>query len=113
MSVSVDSLEKIVESDCLPIDSREIVSILLAAINDWPSAVASLTGYEAEVHSSLRREINGMAIEEYISKVDYSKSAWEAESLSTLLKVYNYYDRSRSLAEVLSDIEEKVRPFVV
>ncbi len=45
---------------------------------------------------------------DYISKIDYSKKAWQAESLSQLIEVYNYYEENKLLKEIFNEIEENV-----
>ena len=54
------------------------------------------------------KEIDKQKLEEYISKIDYSKNAWKAESLSQLIEVYNFYEDRKPLNEILSEIKERI-----
>jgi hypothetical protein len=107
MSLSINYLEKIQGSEELITVMKELISILLAAINDWPNQMDSLIDYENEVYMLVGEEVNRKKIEEYISSIDYSKNAWVAESLSQLLEIYNYYDGGKPLKEILKEIQEK------
>jgi len=107
MSLSVSYLEKIQELEkTTPI--KEIINILLAAINDWPNQVVSLVDYEKEIYKLVGEGIDRKKLEDYISKIDYSKNAWEAESLSQLIEVYNYYEEKKPLEEIFNEIKEKI-----
>lgn len=108
MSLSIIYLEKIQESEKVTADVKAIINILLAAINDWPNQIVSLIDYEKEVYKLIGEEIDKKKLEEFISIIDYSKNAWEAESLSQLIEVYNYYEERKSLKEILEEIKEKI-----
>ncbi len=108
MSLSVDHLEKIQESEKLPTVIKEMISIFLAAINDWPNQIVSLVDYEKEIYKLIGEEVDRKKLEEYLSKIDYSKNAWEAESLSQLIEVYYYYEDNKPLKEILKEIKEKI-----
>lgn len=105
MSLSVGDLEKIQESEKLSTVIKEIISIFLSAINDWPNQIVSLVDYEKEIYKLIGEEVEREKLEEYISKIDYSKNAWEAESLSQLIEVYRYYEDNKPLKEILNEIE--------
>lgn len=106
MSLSITYLEKIQESEKITTAVKDILAILLAAINDWPDQIISLIDYEKEIYKLVGKEINRKKLEDYISKIDYSKNAWEAESLSQLIEVYNYYEEKKLLKEIFNEIKE-------
>ena len=108
MSLSVSYLEKVQESGKLTKIIKEIISILLAAMNDWPTPIINLLDYEKEIYKLIGEEVTGKTMKEYISNIDYSKNAWEAESLSQLMEIFNYYEEGKQLKEVLKEIQEKV-----
>lgn len=113
MSLSVSHLEKIQESKEIPTVLREIVSIFLAAINDWPNQIDSLVDYEKELYKLMGEKVDRNKLEEYVSKIDYSKFAWEAESLSQLIQVYTYYQDYIPLKNILNEVKEKIQVVVV
>ncbi len=104
MSISISYLEKIQESEKLPANVKNIINILLAAINDWPNPIISLVDYENEVYKLIKGEISRKTMEEYISNMDYSKNAWEAESLSQLIEIFNAYEEGKQLKDILKEI---------
>jgi hypothetical protein len=108
MSFSVVYLEEIQESNKLATPVIDIVKILLAAINDWPNPIINLVDYENEIHELVGVEIDKKKMESYILKIDYSKNAWEAESLSQLIEIYNYFDEKKTLKEILEEIKDKL-----
>lgn len=109
MNVSVSYLENKRYADGLTIALREIINILLATLNDWPKPINNLAEFEVELARLMGDEINKNKIEEFLSKVDYSKNAWEAESLSQLIEVYQYYEENKSLRTILNELEKKLR----
>ena len=108
MSLSVSCLEKVQESEKLTGVIKEIINILLTAINDWPVLVVNLVDYEKEVYKLMGEEISRETMEEYISNVDCSKNAWEGESLSQLIEVFNYYEEGKQLKEIFKEIQIKI-----
>lgn len=108
MSLSVGHLEKIQESEKIATVIKEILTMLLAAINDWPTSIASLIDFEQEIYKLVGERIDKKRLEDYISKIDYSKNAWQAESLSQLIEVYNYYEDKKPLKEIFNEIKEKI-----
>lgn len=108
MSLSVGHLEKIQESSKIKPAKKEILTIILSAINDWPTPIASLVNFEEEIYKLIGERIEKKSMVDYISKIDYSKKAWQAESLSQLIEVYNYYEENKLLKEIFNEIEENV-----
>ena len=95
MSVSLDHLEDIQESGQLTKITQEVVKILVAAMNDWPREVLSLGDFEIDMFRSIGKDANKEKIEKYLTKVDYTVNAWEAESIGQVLGLYNYYDSKK------------------
>lgn len=108
MSLSVNYLEKIQESEKITRTIKEIISILLVAINDWPTPIISLGDYEKDVYKLIGEEVSRKTMKEYISNIDYSKNAWEGESLSQLIEIFNYYEEEKQLKEIFKEIQGKI-----
>lgn len=108
MSLSVSYLEKIQESEKLTTIVKQILTILLTAINDWPSQLPTLVDFEKEIYKLVGEEIDKKGLENYVLKIDYSKDAWKGESLSQLIEVYNYYEENKPLKEIFNEIKEKI-----
>jgi len=108
MSLSVSHLEKIQESEKLTTIVKQILTILLAAINDWPNQLPTLVDFEKEIYKLVGEEIDKKVLENYILKIDYSKDAWKGESLCQLIEVYNYYEENKPLKDIFNEIKEKL-----
>jgi hypothetical protein len=106
MNLTVSYLEKIQESEKLTSDVKDILIILLAAINDWPYPILNLEEYEKEIYMFVGGDIDRKKLEIFVSELDYSKYAWEAESLSQIVEVYNYYEEKKHLKDILKEIKE-------
>ncbi|MCP5468842.1 MAG: hypothetical protein H7A32_06195 [Deltaproteobacteria bacterium] len=109
MNLSISYLERIQKSEKLRPVTKKLIGILLEAINDWPSPIKSLADYEKEVYELIREDVNRKTLERYISKIDYSKNAWEAESLSQLLEVFNYFEEEKTLKEIFKKIQKQTQ----
>lgn len=107
MSILISVLEKNQASEVLSSRTREILTILLAAINDWPRPIVHLADFEKEIHHFTGNEMDRTKLKEVISKIDCSKHAWEAESLSQLIEIYSYYDEKKFLKEIFDEIEKQ------
>ncbi|MCX8487130.1 MAG: hypothetical protein ORN53_08180 [Crocinitomicaceae bacterium] len=107
MSILICDLEKKQASEALSPRTREILTILPAAINDWPSPIVHLADFEKEIHHFIGNEMDRTKLKEVISLIEYSKHAWEAESLSQLIEIYSYYDEKKSLKEIFDEIEKQ------
>ncbi|MCP1995521.1 hypothetical protein [Flavobacterium sp. HSC-61S13] len=108
MSLLVNYLEKVQESEKLTGTIKEVISILLVAINDWPTPIISLGDYEKDVYKLIGEEVSRKTMKESISNIDNSKNAWEGESLSQLIEIFNYYEEEKQLKEILKDIQGKI-----
>jgi len=108
MKLSISYLEEIQESGKLTTVVNAILNILLSAINDWPNPILNLDDYQKEIYKLAGEKIDRKKLEDCILKIDYSKNAWEAESLSQLIEVYNYYEESKPLKEILEELKEKI-----
>lgn len=108
MSLLINDLQNIHESGKLSPEKNEILSILLSAINDWPNTIVSLADYEIDIHKLFGADIEKKKIKDHLSKVDYSKDAWQAESLSQLIEVYKYYKEDKPLKEIFKEIIQEI-----
>lgn len=107
MSILISVLEKNQASEVLSSRTREILTILLAAINDWPRPIVHLADFEKDIHHFTGNEMDRTKLKEVISTIDYSKHAWEAESLCQLIEIYSYYDEKKILKEIFDEIEKQ------
>lgn len=105
MNFSIFEIEELLEHDKFSGEMKIIVEILLSAINDWPSTVNYLYDFDLAVQNFIMNIPTKKNIELALSKMDVSKLAWEAESLSVLINVFNYFVKDISLKEILDNIK--------
>ncbi|MFM7023329.1 MAG: hypothetical protein ACKOXB_10145 [Flavobacteriales bacterium] len=104
----ISYLEDIKDSGKLTKVTEEQISALLNAINDWPNSLIHMEDFENDVSNFVGVEINRENLKYFISKIDYSKNAWEAESLSQLIDIFQYYPDGKTLKEILKDIQVQI-----
>jgi hypothetical protein len=107
MSISVDQLESLYEENKIE-EINNILTILISAINDWPSNIFNLDEYLFEINYKLGHEANYLTIKKFIDFNNCVKFAWEIESLTQLLDIYNYYSKKNSLKEIFIEFENKI-----
>ncbi|HYF31702.1 MAG TPA: hypothetical protein VD993_11345 [Chitinophagaceae bacterium] len=107
MNLTISHLEKAKDSKEFPPYIREAITSLLAAINDWPNPIKELNEYEEAVYRFVGKDVTKNKLEGHIANTDLSKNAWQAESLTQLLDVFDHYE-GKSLKEIMRDIQVKV-----
>jgi hypothetical protein len=83
---------------------KKKLSIFLDAINDFPIAVNSLEEYICELQKEISPNLNKKKLENKLSNIDFSIEAWKAESISTILEIYNFYSIDLELNKILNEI---------
>lgn len=109
MSLSIDYIEKVQDSKKLSKDYKEVITILLTSINDWPQSIKTLEDFETQISNLVGNRANMINLKGFLSKIDFAKYAWEAESISQLLDVYNYYGSEKYLKEIIDDLQTKLK----
>lgn len=89
-------------------DVKEVVDVLMLAVNDWPNQVVKLEDYELEVSKFIGQEATAKAITLALASIDYSAHSWQAESLSELLNVFTFYDDNVSFKEIIESLKTKL-----
>jgi len=88
---------------------REVMNIFLLAINDWPTEVLTLEGYEREVSAFIKGETRKANIETVLKTIDLSKNAWESESLVQIIRVFDSYEEASTLKKIIEILSEKIQ----
>jgi hypothetical protein len=83
---------------------EKVIEVLYNSINDWPITVAKLEDYESEVKYYIGGDVNKSRVESFLLKIDLSKDAWKAESLSQLSEVFQFYPTDFTLAEIIIEL---------
>ena len=87
---------------------KNVIKVLLNSINDWPSSIVILEDYEIDVRNFIGGNVTKNRLEIILSKIDFSQNAWQAESLSHLIEVFQFYDNEVSLKEIIIDLKQKL-----
>ena len=101
---SIAEIEEMVDNELFSPKMKIVVQILLSAINDWPDLLDNLYDYDLAVQNFIKNTTTKKNIELALGKVDISKYAWEAESLSVLMEVFNHFEKDISIKEIISSI---------
>jgi DNA-binding MltR family transcriptional regulator len=106
-NLTIYVLEKVKDSPEINSFDKKIVDLLLAAINDWPNPIFGLSEYELVVSDFIRGETTPLRIKGALSKINYLKESWQAESLSQIDKLLALFNNRLTLKEVIDDLELK------
>ena len=83
---------------------------LLEAINDYPKGnLISPTELLVELHKGIASPITLNKLQDYSNEINLSTTAWEAESITSLLEVFNGFE-DKSLEEILELINKTNNP---
>ena len=107
--LTLTELEKAQENGDISLFIREIIAILLLAINDWPSKITTLADFDTEINNFLKEEVTKNNIEKKLLHINYVKHAWEAEALSSLLDVFSSRFESKSFKEIILEFMYEVK----
>lgn len=107
MSLSILEVEEMVENEKFSLEIRNGLKFLLSAINDWSAPVNNLYDYDLAVQNFIESLVTKRNIEISLSKIDISRFAWEAESLSSLIEVFDYFKESNTLSEIINELKAK------
>ncbi len=106
--LTIDELEKIQESKNLPEHSRKVITLLLASVNDWPEAQndenENIDQHELDVFNFIGGNVTKETVKSALNKLDISKNAWEAESLESLIEVFDFYKKDMSLKDIIAEL---------
>jgi len=105
ISLSILKVEEMVEKDEFSIEMKKGIEILLTAINDWPVPVDNLYAYDLSVQDFIENLVTKRNIEIALSKIDIPRFPWEAESLSSLIEVFNYFKEGITLSEIVNELQ--------
>jgi len=86
---------------------KKIATILLESINDWPNEIITLEQFVNEVRYFIGNVPAKSSISLALDRIDYSVNSWQAESLSGLQDVFEFYRDGISLHDIIEDIGSK------
>lgn len=109
MKLYISEIEKLLDSGNVSNHLKKMSDIFLAAINDWPDSILTLDDYEIEIEKFIGGATKKNKINEALLKIDFSLNAWQAESLSQISEIFQFYNDNISLKEIIHDFKIKFR----
>jgi hypothetical protein len=107
-ALGINKLLEIQELNNVKSIISSLLEVLLNSINDWPDSIETLEDFELKVRNIIGSEVTHKRLEIFLSKIDLSKNAWQAESLSQLLDIFNFYEDEISLRAILADLKQRL-----
>ncbi len=107
MILSILEVKEMFENDKFSPKIKDGIEILLSAIDDWPSSVNNLCDYDLAVQNFIESIVTKRNIEITLRKIDLSRFAWEAESLSSLIEVFGYFKEGNTLSQIINELQEQ------
>jgi len=105
---TVEELKSIEDEINIDATIKKIVSTFLVAINDWPTDISTIENYELAVHSFIKGVTTEANIKKAEKTISVANNAWQFESLSQILEVFNYYKQGTSLKQIVDDVRAKL-----
>lgn len=81
-------------------NALHIQELLSAAISDYPTGISTSRELLAELYKKLESPITYEILKKYSATIDVSKNAWEAESISSLLQLFQGHEEN-SLEQII------------
>ena len=103
--MDIEQLQKIGEKNNTPYEIKIAVKVFLLAINDWSKPIASLDEYEFLVQKFISSNTTKDNILTALESIDFRKNAWEGESLSQLIEVFDFFEEGLTLKEIIKKIK--------
>lgn len=108
MSLHISDIENKVNDVTVDNDTREIVSILIAAINDWPESCLTLEEYESHLNKFINGEVTRDQLNSSLKKINLNADAWKAESITQTLEVFKFFKEGLSLKDIIAQVKSKI-----
>jgi len=84
------------------------LTLLLESINDWPVDVITTDDFCLSLESFVGQNITRNNLTTALKKINYSENAWEAESISQLVALFNLYNDEIDLNTIVSDLTNEL-----
>ncbi|MBA4198890.1 MAG: hypothetical protein C0459_15195 [Chitinophaga sp.] len=110
INYSISKIEEMVDKEEFSTEMIPVVETLLSAVNDWSNPLDNFNDYEIAVQHFIKNITTKNNIESALKNVNVSSYAWEAESLSSLIKIYDYFEEGITLKEIIDKIIQTQSP---
>ena len=109
MEINIKEIEKSAKNIKLEHETRKIIEIFLAAINDWPNPVLTIEAYEKDLKNFIQGQTTQNNLFKSLKQIDFNKNSWEAESISQIIEVFKFYPKDFSLQEIVMNLREEIK----
>lgn len=103
-------IEEMVENEKFPTELIPVVETLLSAVNDWSEPLDNFYDYDISVEKFIKNTPTKKHIELALKNVDVSNFAWQAESLSSLIEIYDHFEEGITLKEIIDKVLQAQSP---
>jgi hypothetical protein len=110
INYSIEEIEELIDKEQFSPKIKVVAEIILTAINDWPNPIGNFYDYDLAVQNFIMNTTTKKNIELALSKIDISIYAWEAESFSSLLEVFDHFEKNISLKEIIENVIQEQSP---
>ncbi len=101
--INIEELQRLYDIE-LSESVRIKVELLITAVNDWPNPIYYLDEFAAAVTKFVEGEATKDNIVKALQEIDFSTDAWVAESLSSVINLYDYYSSGTTFKDIVEDI---------
>jgi hypothetical protein len=108
MSLHLSDIENKIDKRTIDDGTREVINILLAAINDWPESILTLEEYESHLSRFINSEVTREQLASSLTKIDLNIDAWRAESITQILEVFKSFKEGLTLKDIITLVKNKI-----
>lgn len=83
---------------------NDVINIFEEAMNDWPHSTTSISDFIDQVELFINKKATKTTIENRLRNIDLKRHAWESESLTILLNLYESFNEGDSLYQIYTSI---------
>jgi hypothetical protein len=106
MKLFVSDLEKLSEESHISEQLKLVIDTILMAINDWPVSFDNLDDYNNSVNVFINGKTTKNNLERSLKYLEVKNYAWQIESLTQLLDVFQFYEPDQSLEDIIQKLKD-------
>jgi hypothetical protein len=88
---------------------KEIIGIVIEAMNDWPNNVSDLDDFLSELKKTFGDNLSEDSLKAHLIPNYSMSNSWEVESLASLIKLFSKKD-FKDLEEAFKTISDHLKP---
>lgn len=89
--------------------SDVIIETIVSSANDWPRSVDTLDSFLNELEQEINMPLTLSNLKFYLGTIDYNTKAWESESISQLVDLFDPKQNEQTLNQIFIDVSRKWR----